>query len=120
MKRFIGEVAVAVVFLILLLLLANPWGLFMPDYVAMGVLAALAFLFGIFANLISGETGGDERERYHGMFADRIAFLAGSGILLIAVIAGELRGGADHWVLAALAAMIVAKVAALGYTRIKL
>lgn len=121
MKRFIGEIVVAAVFIVLLFVVLNPWNIFMPDYVAMAMLAALVFLFGAFAGFIWHENGGDERERLHSMFADRLAFLAGSGILLAGIVIGELfYGHADPWILFTLAAMIVAKVAGLIYTKIKL
>lgn len=120
MKHFSGELVVGSVFLVLLFALANPWDLFMPNYIEMVILAVLAALFGMFANFIWRENGGDERDRFHGMFADRIAFLAGSGILLAAVIVGELYGQPNPWILFALAAMVIAKVTGLIYTKIKL
>ncbi len=44
MKHFLGELIVAVVFLVLLFALANPWDLLMPTYIEMVVLAALVVL----------------------------------------------------------------------------
>jgi hypothetical protein len=120
MKHFLGEIIVAVVFLTLLFVLLNPWNVFMPTYIEMVILAALAVFFGIFANFIWREKGGDERQQLHSMFADRIAFLTGSGILLVSVIVGELYGQLNPWILFTLAAMVVAKVAGLIYTKIKL
>ncbi len=114
------ELTVAVAFLILLFVLLNPWSLFMPDYVAMSILVALVVLFAFFANMLWREKGGDEREMLHRMFSDRIAFLSGSVILLIGVIAGELTQGINPWILYTLAAMVVAKAIGLIYTKINL
>lgn len=120
MKHFLAELIVAVVFLVLLFALFNPWDILMPTYIEMVILAALVVLFGVFANFIWRENGGDEREKLHSMFADRVAFLTGSGILLVSVIVGELYGQLNPWILFTLAAMMVAKVAGLIYTKIKL
>lgn len=120
MKNILSELLVAIAFLALLFVLANPVGLFMPDYVAMALLAALVVLFGIFASFLWREKGGDERERLHRMFSDRVAFLTGSAILLAGVVAGELGSGINPWILFTLAAMIVAKTAGLIYTKVNL
>ncbi|HVN26783.1 MAG TPA: hypothetical protein VMT99_04025 [Candidatus Paceibacterota bacterium] len=120
MKHISGEVGVAAVFLVLLVVVLNPWSLFMPGYVVMGLLTALAVLFGVFASLIWRESGRDEREAFHSMFADRMAFLVGSGILLVAVIVEELAGSIDPWIAAALGGMVVAKVGALIYSKTNL
>lgn len=120
MKHFLGELIAALTFLALLFALFNPWNIFMPTSLQMIILAALVVLFGTFANFIWRENGGDERERLHRMFSDRLAFLTGSGILLVCVIVGEFYGQLNPWILLTLAAMIVAKVAGLIYTKIKL
>ena len=52
------------------------------------------------------------------MFADRIAYLTGSAILVVAIIVEELSRGLDYWLLGALAAMIIAKMAGLIYNKL--
>ncbi len=110
----------AVIFLVLLGILFNPWNIFMPTYIEMMIMVALVALFGVFASLIWREKGGDERERLHSMFADRVAFLSGSGILLIAIVLEAWMHELNPWILATLAVMVVAKVAGLLYTKTKL
>jgi hypothetical protein len=119
MKSFIGEIVVAVVFLALLFAVLNPWNIFMPTYLEMIILAALVVLFGVFVNFIWRENGGDEREQLHRMFSDRLAFLTGSGVLLICVVVEEFSHAVNDWILFTLAAMVLAKVAGLIYAKMK-
>ncbi len=120
MRNIKGEVMIAIGMLVLLFVLFNPWSLFMPGYVAMSLLVAITALFIIFAAFLWKESDGDERENFHRLFADRMAYLTGSGVLILAMVAGELAHVIDPWLIFALAAMIVAKVLALIYTKIKL
>ncbi len=120
MKHFAAEIVVAGIFLALLVVVFNPWHVLMPTYLQMVMLAGLVGLFGAFANFIWGEKAGDERERLHSMFADRLAFLAGSGILLVCVVWEELQGQLNPVIIITLAAMVIAKVAGLIYTKAKL
>ena len=120
MKNFLGEIIVAAVLLALTLALFNPSGIFMPTYLEMTVLAALVVLFGVFANFIWRESSSDEREQLHRMFADRIAFLTGSGILLLGIVIQEFSRQLNSWLLLTFAVMVIAKIAGLIYTKIKL
>jgi putative flippase GtrA len=117
---FKGELAVGVGLLALLYIIFNPWRLFMPGYVIMGFLIAVVVLYVAFATFVWKENRGDERERYHRLFADRIAYLAGSAILLLGIVLGELQHTLDPWLIAALAVMVMAKVAGLIYGKNKL
>ena len=81
----------------------NPWNMFMPGYVVMGFLIAAVVLYRIFATFFWRENRGDEREQFHRFFADRIAYLAGSALLLIGIVLGEIRHALDPWLIFALA-----------------
>ncbi|HUZ92493.1 MAG TPA: hypothetical protein VNG29_00650 [Candidatus Paceibacterota bacterium] len=119
MKNFLGEFTVAVVLLALLFVVLNPWGVFMPTYLVMTILAAMAALFGVFAIFIWRENPADERERLHNLSADQMAFLAGSGFLLLGIVVGEFARQSDPWLILALDVMIIAKIAGLMYAKIK-
>jgi len=117
MKHFSGEIAVSVILLILLFILFNPFAVFMPGYLVMGLLVAAVVCFGIFSLFLWREGEGDERENLHRMFADRVAFLSGSALLLAGIVIGELSHQLDPWLIYALAIMVIAKVAALIYSK---
>jgi hypothetical protein len=120
MKNSTGELFVSLGLLVLLFIMFNPWQLFMPGYMVMGLMVAIVVLFVVFATFFWREGEGDEREEYHRLIADRVAYLAGSGALLLGVIISEWRHDLDIWLIGALAIMIVAKVAGLLYSKTKL
>jgi hypothetical protein len=92
----------------------------MPMGVFLTTLLALTVLFGFFATYLWREQGGDEREEVLRYRADRTAFLAGSSILLVAIIVeGIMMHMTDPWVLGAFAAMILAKAVAHIYNQHK-
>lgn len=114
------ELLVALGLLVLLFIIFNPWNLFMPGYAVMSLLIGAIVLYIFFATFLWREHHGDEREQFHRLFADRIAYLAGSALLLIGIIVGELQHALDPWLIYALALMVVAKIAALLYGKNKL
>jgi heme O synthase-like polyprenyltransferase len=120
MKHFGYELAVSLGLLALLFVLYNPWDLLMPGYLVMSFLVGMVVLYVAFATFLWRENGGDERENLHRMFADRIAYLAGSAILLFGIIIGELNHSLNPWLIGALAAMVIAKVIGFVYGEIKL
>lgn len=120
MDTFKSELAVGLGLLVLLYVIFNPFGLFMPGYMIMMFLVAIAVLFLLFATLLWKEKRGDEREAYHRLFADRLAYLSGSTILLIGIIVNELAHRSDPWLICALAIMVVAKIGGLIYSKINL
>lgn len=86
----------------------------------MTLLGCLLFIFIVFGVFVWKEKGGDEREQTHRMFAGRVAFLAGAGVLVLGIIVQELQGKLDNWLIYSLVVMILAKVIALKYSREKL
>ena len=115
-----SELAVGCGLLVLLYIIFNPWNLFMPGYLVMGLLTGAVILYIAFAIFLWRENQGDEREQFHRLFADRIAYLAGSALLLIGIVAGELGHAPDPWLVIALTVMVIAKVRGLIYSKIKL
>jgi peptidoglycan/LPS O-acetylase OafA/YrhL len=102
------EFLVALVLVVSAVLLVNPFELWMPDMMYMTVLAVVVAAFGVIAAFMVKERAGDERDESHRSFAGRAAFLVGSGIL---VIAQTFSHTLDPWLVAALAGMVLAKVA---------
>ena len=81
------------------------------------LLLAVVLLFGLFTIFVWREQVHDEREILHRMIAGRVAFFAGSGVLLFGIIVGELRHDLDPWLPAVLGIMIVAKATGLLYAK---
>jgi hypothetical protein len=114
------ELLVGLGLLVLLFIIFNPWNTFMPGYVVMGFLIAAVVLYAAFVTFIWQENHGDEREQFHRLFADRVAYLAGSALLLIGIVVGELQHALDPWLIYALALMVIAKIGGLIYGKNKL
>lgn len=114
------ELLVGLGLLALLFVIFNPWNVFMPGYAVMALLIGAVMLYIFFATFLWRESRGDEREQFHRLFADRIAYFAGSALLLIGIIAGELQHALDPWLIYALSLMVIAKIAGLIYGKNKL
>lgn len=106
--------------LLVLVLIALSFGIFNPYWMPMGMqlllLVALVVLFGFFAVFLWREQGGDERERLLRHMSDRTGFLAGGSVLLIALVVDTyMNHYFNPWILGALAALIIGKVASFIY-----
>jgi len=118
-NSLIQEIALSLVLLVLLVLFLNPMGIWMPGNVVMLLVFILVIVFTLFASFIWREKPRDEREMVHGMFAGRIAFLAGAAVLVAGVIVQGIRHDVDIWLVIAIGAMIFAKIISLIYSRLK-
>lgn len=111
--------AVSAVFILLLIMFLNPLGFWMPTAMVMTIVFGLVMVFGIFCIFLWRESAGDERETSHRMLAGRIAFLAGSGVLVLGITVQELRHDLDAWLVYALGVMVLAKVIARIYAAVR-
>lgn len=114
-NNYLKEIIVSLVLVAIAILLVNPFMFWMPTSFAMATVAVFAVIFFAFVGLVFREASGDEREDLHKLMAGRIAYLTGSGILVIAIIVQSFAHAIDPWLVAALTAMILAKVIALTY-----
>lgn len=110
MKNNIPETLVTACLVALAILLLNPFQFWMPDMMVMVMLAVTLGLFGIFASFILRERIGDERDSLHRGLAGRNAFLAGSGVLTLAIVIQGYAHAVDPWLVVALITMIVVKI----------
>jgi hypothetical protein len=115
-NNFIQEIIVATILIILLILLVNPFGFWMPDMVHMMMLAAALVVFAVFAAFILREKVTDERDSVHRMLAGRSAFLAGSTVLVVAICIQSFNHSIDIWLVFTLIVMILAKIGARVYS----
>ncbi len=118
-NNLLQEIIVSGVLIILLVLFLNPFGFWMPPILLMMMVLGFVVIFSLFASFIWRENDGDEREGLHKMMAGRIAFLAGTATLVIAIIVQNFRHELDAWLVATLGVMILAKIIGLIYSKIK-
>jgi len=110
MKNNLLETFVTICLIVLALLLLNPFHFWMPDMMVMCMLAATLGLFAVFASFILRETVIDEREDQHRTLAGRNAFLAGAGVLTLAIVIQGYTHIVDPWLVVTLIVMIVVKI----------
>ncbi len=107
----VAEFFVALVLVGAAFLLLNPLDVWMPSMFEMSALAVLVAAVGAFAAFMLREKPVDERDASHRASAGRVAFLVGSGVLLVGIVMQSLKHALDSWLVAALVGMVVAKVA---------
>ena len=105
------EKIVTISLLVIAVLLLNPFHFWMPDMMVMGMLAGALVLFGIFASFILRENKLDERDEIHRTLAGRNAFLTGALVLILGIVVQGYHHAVDPWLVIALIAMIVVKIA---------
>lgn len=112
---FLSETIISVVLIVLLVLFLNPFNFLMPPPFLSMIVVVLIAIFGMFIAVVWKEQVRDEREGLHRMLAGRFAFLVGSSILVIGIIAQALRHASDPWLIYALVGMLIAKILGLIY-----
>lgn len=118
-NSLIPELIISTVLLVLLILFLDPFMIWMPGKMVMFLLFILVVVFSIFSVFVWREKARDEREMAHNMFAGRIAFLAGSAVLVGGIVYQCLNHEVDAWLVLAMGAMILGKITGLIYSRIK-
>ena len=118
-NNLLQEIFISLALIILLILFLNPFHFWMPNGLLMFMMVVLIVVFSVFASFIWKENARDEREAFHRMIAGRIAFLVGSGILVIGIAAQGFKHNVDFWLVLTLALMIFAKIVGLIYSRVK-
>jgi len=120
-KRTIQEIVAASIFIVLSVLLVNPADFWMPNMMTLLLLCIIVVAFAVFAGLIWREQGSDEREQYHTMIAGRIGYLTGLASIIVGIVVQTVTShNVDPWLVIALGVMVVAKIAALAYGRMRL
>lgn len=113
------EIFLSLVVIILLVLLWNPFHLWMFDHGETMVVVGMILAFAVFASFIWREKARDEREESNFAFAGRVAFLTGTSILALGILIQDLRHNLDLWLVGTLCAMLFAKIIAQLYNHYK-
>jgi hypothetical protein len=100
-----------------LLLLVNPFMIWMPSMMLSSVLAIICALVFVWAGFVLTEKATDEREEAHRTFAGRSAYLACALVLTLALIVQGVSDHIDPWIPLSLFVMVVTKMVATKYAR---
>ena len=112
MKHNFTHMVTALLLVVLLVLLTDPFMLWMPALGAMALLLCATILVCVWAGFVMYEKAGDERETMHRMHAGRVAYLAGIAVLTLALVVQGLSHHIDPWIAGALGMMVLAKLIA--------
>lgn len=110
------EIAVSIILIVLTILLLNPLNFWMPDMVVMIMLVLTIVCFALLAVFILKEKVQDEREMVNRMFSGRVAFLVGSFLITIGIMAQALDHSVDKWLVIVFVGMVLSKIIARIYS----
>lgn len=115
----LAEILVSLAFVVLLALKLDPFDLLMPNHVQMTILALLVAAGGLYAGVLFRQKARDEREALHLYRASRFAYIAGVGLLVLAIVVQSFAGAVDPWLFYILGGMVVVKLAILVWSHIR-
>jgi hypothetical protein len=110
MKNNVVQIVVALVIIFFLLALGDFLPFWMPNMNEMLALLIVTLLMLVWSGFVMYEKAIDEREVMLRMYAGRIAYLSGIGVLLLALIVQGFAHAIDPWIMLALAVMVVSKL----------
>jgi drug/metabolite transporter (DMT)-like permease len=110
-KTRLSEWLLGLAIIIALILVLNPSGIIMTSTYTLTILMILGVAVIAFGAFVWRERYRDEREELHAMKAGRLSYFAGGAVLVTAIIAQTLAHSLDVWLVAALVAMVVTKIA---------
>jgi len=116
-RRELYELAVTILFLLLVVFVCTPLLAFMPMVVQKGLLLAVVVLFCLFAGTVWKEKTYDERDQQHAHIAGRVGYMGGGMVLVVGILYQIFFGSIDLWLPTALFVMVLAKLGARTYVR---
>jgi len=109
--QYIQEIILSLVLVGLLVFFVNPMDFWMPDGRDFVIVCGAIVVYAFFAGFVWKEKALDERDAEHKKFAGHIAFVTGTGLLMLGLIVQHFKMEMiDPWIVYTLAGMIVAKV----------
>ncbi|PIT86743.1 MAG: hypothetical protein COU33_01435 [Candidatus Magasanikbacteria bacterium CG10_big_fil_rev_8_21_14_0_10_43_6] len=98
----------------LLAAIINPGMFWMPSMVHMSMTIILLVLVALFGVFVWNEQSRDEREELHKHMVGRVAYLVGTAVLVVGIVAQHMSHiPTDPWLVLALGAMILTKLVGL-------
>ena len=117
---FNKEIVIPIVVLALSYAFFDPFMVLMPTAFVYTIMVLFFLVYIGFTLLVWHESARDERELAHRAYADRIAHLIGTGVLVIGIIYQAFTAhSVDTWLILALSVMVIAKYFALRYYEAK-
>lgn len=113
------ELIASVALVVLVALFLDPFMLWMPQSVVYVLVVVMVATFLALAVLIWGEKAFDERDEFHRRIAGRIGYLLGSTVIIVGIVWQTIFSHPDPWLVFALIALLVGKIAGLYYARRK-
>jgi hypothetical protein len=110
MKNKTIQISIAVLLIVCLTLLSDPFMIWMPMGAQMAALLGAAVLLAVWAGFVMYERAPDEREAVHRMNAGRMAYLSGIVLLTIALVTQGLAHDIDPWISVTLGTMVLVKL----------
>lgn len=117
--NYMSEFVIAVILMIFLVLVVNPFQFWIPDTLHMMLIIGFAIMSFVFAGIIFKEKSKDERELVHRNTAGRLGYLVGVVTLVFSIIVQSLKHSLDPWLVFALSMMILAKIISRIYSQSK-
>lgn len=117
--NYMSEFIIGVILMIFLVLVVNPFQVWMPDTLHMMLIVGFAIMSFVFAGIIFKEKSKDERELVHRNTAGRFGYLVGVITLVAGIIVQGLKHSLDPWLVFALSMMILAKIISRIYSQSK-
>lgn len=112
-NKYYQEIAITILLVSLLVFFVNPLNFWMPNQMELLIVCGALIVYVLFTTFLWKERSRDEREEEHRLRAGHIAYIVGSVILLIGIVAQHVQMVMiDPWLVYALAAMTVSKVIA--------
>ena len=111
------EIVLSAALLVLLVIIFNPFSMYMTQMTTMAIALSLVILFGIFALFGLREQPRDEREELLVIKTSRFAYLVAGLVVVIGIAVQLIDHDVDNWLLTVFAVMIFSKL--LGYVYIQ-
>ncbi len=109
------QYVLVVLLMVLLGALTDPFMYWMPSMPQMFALTLACVCLAAWIGLAAREDAKDERDAEHRMFAGRVAYLGGIGVLTLALLAQGVAHAIDPLIPVSIALMVVLKIAARWY-----
>jgi predicted permease len=109
--RYIQEIILSLMLAGLLVFFVNPMDFWMPSDTDLMIVFGAIIIYAFFAVFVWKEKARDEREEEHKKFAGHIAFVVGTGLLIVGLLVQHFEMKMlDPWLVYTLAGMVMAKV----------
>ncbi len=112
MNKTMLERIVAIILIVLLVMIGNPFMFWMPSMMLTVILVVIAALIFAWIGFFLTEKAEDEREVHHRTHAGRTSYMSAAVVLTIALVYQGFTDAIDIWIPFTLAIMIVSKLIA--------